>query len=134
MRRRTEAPNGIMDYVFIKLFLKSREEGFTRFNLGMSPMAGFQEFEEASPEERAVHAFFQHLNFLFSFKGLHAYKAKFANIWEPRYVVYKSVLDLPRLALALGMRGACGAAAGIMSSSNVSMFSLLLFFIQPHCY
>ncbi len=102
MRRRTEAPNGIMDYVFIKLFLKSREEGFTRFNLGMSPMAGFQEFEEASPEERAVHAFFQHLNFLFSFKGLHAYKAKFANIWEPRYVVYKSVLDLPRLALALG--------------------------------
>ncbi len=101
MRRRTEAPNGIMDYVFVKLFLLNKERGFERFNLGMAPMSGFQEQEEASPEERAIHGFFQHLNFLFSFKGLLAYKAKFADQWEPRYVVYRSALDLPRLAWAL---------------------------------
>ncbi len=65
-------------------------------------MAGFQEKEEASPEERAVHSFFQRSNFLFSYKGLRAYKAKFATIWEPRYAVYRNVFDLPRLALALG--------------------------------
>ena len=41
-------------------------------------MAGFQEREQASPEERAVHFFFQHLNMLFSYRGLRAYKAKFA--------------------------------------------------------
>ncbi len=46
--------------------------------------------------------FFQQMNFLFSYKGLRAYKAKFASHWEPRYVVYRNVLDLPRLALALG--------------------------------
>ena len=102
MRRCNEAPNGIMDYVFVKVFLHSKELGFERFNLGMAPMAGFQEQEEASPEERAIHAFFQHLNFLFSFKGLLAYKAKFASIWEPRYVAYRRALDLPRLAIALG--------------------------------
>jgi phosphatidylglycerol lysyltransferase len=102
MRRRNEGPNGIMDYVFVKVFLHSKERGFERFNLGMAPMAGFQEQEEASPEERAIHAFFQHLNFLFSFKGLLAYKAKFASIWEPRYVVYRRALELPRLAIALG--------------------------------
>jgi phosphatidylglycerol lysyltransferase len=101
MRRRTEAPNGIMDYVFVKLFLLEKERGFERFNLGMAPMSGFQEQEEASPEERAIHGFFQQLNFLFSFKGLLAYKAKFASLWEPRYVVYRSALDLPRLAWAL---------------------------------
>ncbi len=101
MRRRTEAPNGIMDYVFVKLFLRSKEQGFKRFNLGMAPMAGFQEQEEATPEERAIHAFFQHLNFLFSFKGLLSYKAKFASIWEPRYLIYRSILDLPRIAIAI---------------------------------
>jgi phosphatidylglycerol lysyltransferase len=101
MRRRTEAPNGIMDYLFARLFLRSKEEGFVRFNLGLAPMSGFQEQEEASPEERAIHAFFQYLNFLFSFKGLLAYKAKFASSWEPRYTIYRSALDLPRLALAL---------------------------------
>ncbi|MBI3951145.1 MAG: bifunctional lysylphosphatidylglycerol flippase/synthetase MprF [Acidobacteria bacterium] len=101
MRHRTDAPNGIMDYLFVKLFLAMREKGFERFNLGMAPMAGFHQKEEASLEEKAVHYFFQHLNFLFSYTGLRQYKAKFASFWEPRYVVYRNVLDLSRLAIAL---------------------------------
>ncbi len=101
MRRREEGPNGIMDYVFVKLFLEQKARGYRRFSLGMAPMAGFREDEEARPQERALHAFFQHLNFLFSFKGLRAYKAKFATTWEPRYAVYRNVADLPRLAYAL---------------------------------
>lgn len=101
MRHRLISPNGIMDYLFIKLFLLCKEQGYTRFNLGMAPMAGFQEREEASVAEKAVHSFFQRLNFLFSFSGLKAYKAKFADYWEPRYVIYRNVLDLPKLGLAL---------------------------------
>lgn len=101
MRRRNEAPPGVMDYLFVKLFCTCRQQGFERFNLGMAPMAGFQEREEATPEERAIHYFFQHLNFLFSYRGLRLYKAKFATSWEPRFVVYQSPLDLPRLAMAL---------------------------------
>jgi phosphatidylglycerol lysyltransferase len=101
MRYRPDAPKGIMEYLFIKLFVQERERGFERFNLGLAPMTGFQEREEASAEERAVHLFFQHLNFLFSYQGLRLFKAKFASRWEPRYVVFRSPLDLPRLALAL---------------------------------
>jgi phosphatidylglycerol lysyltransferase len=101
MRRRPDAPNGIMDYLFVKLLLDVQARGFDRFNLGMAPMAGFQEKEEASREERAVHFFFQHLNFLFSFRGIFHYKAKYASVWEPRYAIYNHVLDLPRLGLAL---------------------------------
>jgi len=29
------------------------------------------------------------------------YKAKFASFWEPRYTIYKGILDLPKIALAL---------------------------------
>jgi phosphatidylglycerol lysyltransferase len=101
MRHRVEAPNGSMDYLFTKLFIRSRELGFQRFNFGMAPMSGFRESEEASIEERAVHYFFQHLNFLFSFSGMHHYKQKFATSWEPRYLIYRRVLDLPLIAVAL---------------------------------
>ena len=101
MRHRADAPNGIMDYLFVKLMLRCKEQGFTRFNLGMAPMSGFQEREEASAAERAVHLFFQRLNFLFSFGGLKRYKAKFATDWEPRYAIYRGALNLPKLGVAL---------------------------------
>jgi phosphatidylglycerol lysyltransferase len=101
MRHRADAPSGMMDYIFTKLLLALKEKGCERFNLGMAPMAGFQEHEEASPEERAVHSFMQHMGFLFSYQGLRHFKAKYATLWEPRYAVYRNVLNLPRVARAL---------------------------------
>jgi phosphatidylglycerol lysyltransferase len=102
MRRRTESPHGVMDYLLVRLFAHLRERGFTRFNLGMAPMSGFGEHEDASPEERAVHLFFRRMTFLFSYTGLRAYKAKYASHWESRYLVYENVLQLPAVALAIG--------------------------------
>jgi phosphatidylglycerol lysyltransferase len=101
MRRRNIVPNGLMDYLFIELFLYLKEKGYERFNMGMAPMSGFREGEDATAEERAIHYFFQHMNFLFSFRGLRAYKAKFATSWEPRYVIYQNAFDLPRHARAI---------------------------------
>lgn len=101
MRHRPDAPAGAMDYLFVKLFLQMKEKGFARFSLGMAPMSGFQKNENASVEEKAIHSFFQRLNFLFSYRGLKRYKAKFADFWEPRYSVYRTPLDLARMALAL---------------------------------
>ena len=69
---------------------------------GLAPMSGFREREEASAMERAVYQFFQRLTFLFGFGGLKAYKAKFASSWEPRYLIYRHALDLPKVGIALG--------------------------------
>lgn len=101
MRRRSDGPNGVMDYLFLRAFLHAREQGYDRFNLGMAPMSGFQEHESASAEEKAIHAFFRRMNFIFRFEGLKAYKAKFATEWEPKFLVYRSAFDLPRLPLVL---------------------------------
>jgi len=101
MRRLPDSPNGLMDFVFVKLFLHLKVRGFRRFNMGMAPMAGFGRQEPSTAEERAIHFFFQHLNFLFRYRGLKNFKAKFATSWEPRYAVYRNPLDLPKLALAL---------------------------------
>ncbi len=101
MRHRADAPDGVMDFLFIRLFDRQREAGFSRFCLGMAPMSGFREREESTLEERAIHEFLRRQDFLFSYSGLFQYKKKFATAWEPRYAVYRNILDLPAMALAL---------------------------------
>jgi len=101
MRHLQDAPNGAMDYLLTKLLLDCREKGFQRFSLGMAPLDGFREGEHPAPEERAVHFFLRRLNFLFSYAGVRRYKEKFADVWEPRYLIYQSLLGLPQVALAL---------------------------------
>jgi lysylphosphatidylglycerol synthetase-like protein (DUF2156 family) len=52
---------------------------------------------------------------LFRTDSLRRFKAKYADDWMPRYAVYQSRFDLPRLALALRrvseLRGQQGRAA-----------------------
>jgi phosphatidylglycerol lysyltransferase len=101
MRQRADAPNGVMDFLFVRLFTDSREAGFTRFSLGLTPLSGFRPDEVAGPEEKALHYFAARMNFWFNYQGLRRYKAKFATLWEPRYLVYRNPADLPRIALAI---------------------------------
>ncbi len=101
MRHRADAPNGTMDYLFTKLFLHCKAKGFQQFSLGMAPFDGFRKSEQPSAEERAVDYLMRHLNFIFSYAGLHHFKAKFADAWEPRYLIYQNVLALPQVGLAL---------------------------------
>ncbi|MGE0129236.1 MAG: bifunctional lysylphosphatidylglycerol flippase/synthetase MprF [Blastocatellales bacterium] len=101
MRYRSDAPNAIMDYLIVKLLLDCKAQGFLRFTLGMAPMAGFREHETPSMGERILHYLCQHTDFLFSFTGLQQHKAKYADCWEPRYLIYRHAFQLPGLALAL---------------------------------
>jgi len=101
MRHRTDAPNGTMDFLFTKLFLICREEGYKQFSLGLAPLAGFTDHERRTAEERAMRFFLDHLNFVFNYAGLRRYKAKFAPSWEPRYLIYRHAHELPRIAYAL---------------------------------
>ncbi len=103
MRRRSDVPNGLMDYLMVKLLENLRGKGYERFNLGMAPMSDSPgEGEGASIEEKTIYFFSRHMNSIFSFSGLKHYKSKFASYWEPRYTVYKNPLDLPKLAIAIG--------------------------------
>lgn len=101
IRRRNDAPNGITDYLLLKLIHYAKEMQYPRVSLGLAPMTGFRNQECASIKDRVIHALFRRFNFLFSFEGLYRFKAKFATSWEPRYLIYERVLDLPRTALAL---------------------------------
>ncbi|MDD9897517.1 MAG: phosphatidylglycerol lysyltransferase domain-containing protein, partial [Candidatus Melainabacteria bacterium] len=101
MRKSKEAPSGVMDYLFVQYILKMQELGYKSVNIGMAPMAGFHEHERASFEEKAIHNLFQRLNFLFNYIGLKVFKSKFADSWEPRYLIYKDAPSLPKLAMTI---------------------------------
>lgn len=101
MRKARNAPSGVMDYLFVKTILLLQEQGYRTLNIGMAPMSGFNTHEKASVEELAVHSIFQKLNFLFNYIGLKVFKEKFADTWEPKYLIYKKVNELPKLAISI---------------------------------
>lgn len=101
MRRGRDAPNGITDFLLLNLIQYAAERRYNRVSLGLAPMTGFKRGENARFEERLIHGVLRKLDFLFRFRGLSQYKAKFATSWEPRYLIYENLLQLPRTALAL---------------------------------
>jgi phosphatidylglycerol lysyltransferase len=100
MRRRINAPANSMDYLFIEVQEQLLKEGYSSFNLGMSPLDS-----HPLPKDymaRLLIQFYKVSNRFIGFKGLHQFKAKFQPDWEPRYVWYQgNWLDFPRLGLAV---------------------------------
>lgn len=101
MRKSRNAPSGVMDYLFISAILHLQAQNYHTLNIGMAPMSGFQAHEKAAIAELAVHSIFQRLNFLFNYVGLKVFKEKFADHWEPKYLIYKKVNELPKLAISI---------------------------------
>ncbi len=95
MRYSPEAPSGIMEYLFIKLMLWGKEEGYQWFNLGMSPLSGFQSHPLASLWNKVGSFIYRYGEDFYNFEGLRAYKEKFDPVWEPRYLASPAGLQLP---------------------------------------
>lgn len=101
MRHHQDVPNGTMDYLFIQLLSLLKEDGYTKFSLGLAPLSGFNPDENPSQIEKAIHILAQNSDFIFSFRGLKEYKSKFAHSWEPRYLIYKELTDLPLIVKSI---------------------------------
>jgi phosphatidylglycerol lysyltransferase len=97
MRFDTAAPRSAMDYLFIELMLWGRREGYRWFNLGMAPLSGLEAHPLAPAWHRVGNFIFRHGEHFYNFEGLRRYKAKFAPTWEPRYLVARGGIALPRV-------------------------------------
>ncbi len=86
MRYRPEAPQGIMDFLFLHLMLWGQEQQFQWFNLGMAPLAGMADHHLAPLWNRLGAFVFRHGEHFYNFNGLRSYKEKFQPLWEPRYL------------------------------------------------
>ncbi|HEY4069593.1 MAG TPA: bifunctional lysylphosphatidylglycerol flippase/synthetase MprF [Burkholderiaceae bacterium] len=86
MRYLPDAPPGTMDFLFARVMLHLQEQGYARFGLGMSPMAGMAERRKAPRWQRLGKLLFDHGDRFYNFRGLHSFKDKFEPVWEARYL------------------------------------------------
>lgn len=101
MRHLPEAPNGTMDFLFIRLMQWGAAQGYQRFNLGMAPLSGLSGERLAPIWSRIGHAIYGHAEALYGFSGLRSFKEKFRPIWVPRYVATPPGLAVPRAMVDL---------------------------------
>jgi phosphatidylglycerol lysyltransferase len=97
MRHRRDAPNGVMEALFVHLMLWGKLQGYRWFALGMAPLSGFEQSAVASVWNRIGGFVYEHSDSLYNFHGLRAYKEKFSPVWEPRYLACPGGLRLPRI-------------------------------------
>lgn len=83
-----QSQNGIMDFLFIKLFLYFKEEGVAYFDLGMAPLANVGNKDNSFLQEKIAYLIFAFSTRFYSFGGLRQYKQKFSPEWSARYIVY----------------------------------------------
>ena len=99
MRYLPGAAGGTMEYLFVKLMLWGKENGYMRFNLGMAPLSGIQSHALAPLGIKLGSFLYRHGENFYNFQGLRSYKEKFSPQWEPRYLASPGGLALPGILL-----------------------------------
>jgi phosphatidylglycerol lysyltransferase len=95
MRYLPDTPNGIMDYLFVSLFLWGSAQGYAEFNMGMAPLAGLEDHPLSPVWTKMGVWVFKHGEHFYNFQGLRRYKEKFNPEWRPRYLANQGNTQLP---------------------------------------
>jgi len=99
MRHLPDAPNGVMDCLFVQLMLWGKQQGYHWFDLGMAPLSGLDARQFAPLWNRIGGLIYDRGEALYNFTGLRAWKSKFQPIWQPRYLAISKAWDLPAVIL-----------------------------------
>lgn len=99
MRHLPDAPNGVMDCLFVSMMLWGREQGYRWFDLGMAPLSGLASNPFAPLWSRIGGLIYDKGEAFYNFNGLRAWKSKFQPVWHPRYLAISNAWDLPAAIL-----------------------------------
>ena len=97
MRYLPDSHEGIMEYLFTKLIMWGKEEGYKYFNLGMAPLSGIEDKKITLLWPRFANFVFLHGEHFYNFQGIRKYKEKFSPQWQPKYLVCPGGLAVPRV-------------------------------------
>lgn len=101
MRHSHDAPSGIMDKIFISMYLYGQENGYEYFDLGMAPLSNVGESQFSFLGEKIAHFIYEYGYHLYGFQGLRRYKNKYADIWESRYTAFRKWSSIINSMLSL---------------------------------
>jgi phosphatidylglycerol lysyltransferase len=99
LRKTSDAPNGIMDYILIELFKYFKNSGIQYVNLGFAPMSGLNDPHNFS--EKSMKFAYEKIRSFSHFRGLREYKEKFNPQWHDKFLIYNNDYDLLQVPAAL---------------------------------
>ncbi len=99
MRRERNTPNGLTEFLIVKSVELLREHGIDELSLNFAAFGRLIERPHGRVE-RLLGRLVALGNRYFQIESLYRFNAKFAPRWEPRYLIYESVLGLPRAGVA----------------------------------
>lgn len=100
LMRQTPAASGYaMEFLFAKLALELKSQGYECLSLGMAPLAGIEYGPLSSHWHRIAELLVEHGSRIYNFEGLRTFKNKFQPDWTPRYLAASGTIG-PFVALA----------------------------------
>lgn len=114
MRHTPAAPQGVMDFLFVRLIEHARAAGYRWFNLGMAPLSGVEARAQGPLWGRIAALGVEHGSHFYNFQGLRQYKSKFGPVWTPVFLASPGGMRLPLILTDIaslisgGVRGILG--------------------------
>ena len=100
LRKTTDAPNGIMDYILMEMFKYFKDSGIRFVNLGFAPMSGLDDPHNFT--EKSMKFAYEKIRSFSQFKGQRDYKDKFNPKWNDKFLIYSNDYDLLQVPGVLG--------------------------------
>ena len=98
IRQTSDSPNGVLDYLVVKMIEYFKDNDYKTLNLGLAPLAGM---EDNNLNEQIITFYKKNFKQASRLKGLFDYKSKFEPRWENRYLIYDQAFDLVRFPMVL---------------------------------
>lgn len=89
MRFSNSTCNGVMDFMFVNLFIWAKEEGYLKFNMGLAPLAEVGKSTQSRKIEKLGGYVYSCGEKIYSFQGLRKFKEKYCDDWNGVYIAYK---------------------------------------------
>lgn len=101
-RRRSGAPQGVLESIICRAWAVFRDEGVEWGNMGLSPLYNVAASDKATMTEKLFTYVYENLNSGYGFKSLHHAKAKYGPThWQPRYMACWPRSFTPAMAYAM---------------------------------
>jgi lysyl-tRNA synthetase class 2 len=99
MRRERDTPNGLTEFLVVEAARLLGERGLTEFSLNFAAYGRWLR-DPANGIERALAVVLRRADKYFQVERLLKFNQKFDPRWQPRYLLFESPAQLPRIALA----------------------------------
>lgn len=99
IRKTSDAPNGIMDFILVELFGYLKTKGFSFVNLGFAPMSGLN--NPYTFQEKSMKFAYEKIQAFAQYRGLREYKQKFDPEWHNKYLIYQHDYELLQIPVIL---------------------------------